>query len=98
MLFHHACWQLVGWAKLKTTNRNTFGRKKHLPDKIITLYKYQFVPQTDTASFHQNEKSMNAVQASRAVYCTNYREHTNTVWARNSEILELILTATYISR
>jgi hypothetical protein len=95
VLFHHACWQLVGWAKLKTTNRNTFGRNKHLPDKIIILYKHPFVPHTDTESFHQNEKSMNAVRASRAVCCTNYSEHTNTMWARNSEILVLNLAATY---
>jgi hypothetical protein len=71
---------LVKWDKFNTTNRNTFGRNKQLPDKIISLYKYQFVTHRDTASLHQNEKSVNGVQVTIAVYCTHYTEHTNTIF------------------
>ena len=95
VLLHHACWQLVEWAKLNSTNRNTFGLNKQLSDKKIILYTNQFVQHTYTASFHQNEKSVNAVQATMPVYCTNYTEHTNTLCARNSEILMLNLAVTY---
>jgi len=55
--------------------------------QVRTAHRHSVIP--------PERKSVNAVQAMIAAHCTNYTVHTNTLCARNSEILLLNLAVTF---